>query len=63
MEQSQLKFINAQVTSEDYSVLAEIARQDSELNGAASVNMSATIRRLIRDEAKRRQVDMPVLES
>ena len=61
--QDSLKFINAQVTSDDYSVLAEIARQDSELSGAASVNLSATIRRLIRQEAKRRQVDMPVLES
>jgi len=62
MEQT-TKFITAQVTDRDYGVLSEIARQDAELHGATSVNLSAVLRRLIRDEAKRRQVDMPVLES
>lgn len=55
MQEQPMKFVNAQMTNDDYTILADIARQDAVESGATSVNISATIRRLIRQEARRRQ--------
>jgi hypothetical protein len=55
-EQPTLKFISVQVTGDDYRILTEIARQDAISSGATSVNLSASVRRMIRQDAERRQL-------
>lgn len=48
-------WISASITDTDKAVLAKLTELDSEENGTVG-NMSATIRRLIRQEAKRRKI-------
>ena len=50
-----INWISASITDTDKAVLAEITRLDSQETGVTN-NMSATIRRLIRQEAKRRKI-------
>jgi len=48
-------WVSASITDIDKAILAEITRQDGQETGTVG-NMSATIRRLIRQEAKRRKI-------
>ena len=54
-EPTVVNWISASITDTDKAVLAEITRLDSQETGTVN-NMSATIRRLIRQEAKRRKI-------
>jgi hypothetical protein len=56
MDKPITSFISASLTDSDKFLLSEIARQDEEQTGVSS-NMSATIRRLIRQEARRRRIN------
>ena len=49
-------WISASITDSDKAVLAEITRQDAQETGTVG-NLSATVRRLIRQEARRRGID------
>ena len=60
MDRPVVNWISASITDTDKYLLAEITRQDEEQTGVSS-NMSATIRRLIRQEAKRRCIAVPEL--
>lgn len=53
-------WISASITDGDKVALAEITRQDGQETGTVG-NMSATIRRLIRQEAKRRKIKVDAL--
>lgn len=53
-------WISASITDSDKVALAEITRQDGQETGTVG-NMSATIRRLIRQEAKRRKIKVAEL--
>jgi len=48
-------WVSASITDIDKAILAEITRQDGQETGTVG-NQSATIRRLIRQEAKRRKI-------
>lgn len=48
-------WVSASITDVDKAILAEITRQDGQETGTVG-NQSATIRRLIRQEAKRRKI-------
>lgn len=48
-------WISASITDQDKAMLAAITRLDSQETGTAD-NQSATIRRLIRQEARRRKI-------
>ncbi len=63
MQEQPMKFVNAQVTNDDYEALSKIAERDAEISGATSINLSATIRRLIRQEARRFSDERLTLQS
>jgi hypothetical protein len=48
-----LTWVTTQVTPADKALLSELAKQDAQETGAVA-NQSATLRRLIRQEARRR---------
>lgn len=56
MDKPSINWISASITDTDKVMLLEIARQNGKQTGVES-NMSATIRWLIRQEAKRRRID------
>lgn len=53
-------WISASITDSDKAALLEITRQDGQETGTVG-NMSATIRRLIRQETKRRRINVDKL--
>jgi len=53
-------WISASITDGDKAALLEITRQDGQETGTVG-NMSATIRRLIRQETKRRRINVDKL--
>lgn len=53
-------WISASITDSDKLLLGEITRQDAMETGTVG-NLSATMRRLIRQEAKRRKIDLAKL--
>jgi hypothetical protein len=55
-----MAWVTAQVTPADKALLGEITRQDAHETGTVA-NQSATLRRLIRQEAKRRGLNSLVL--
>ena len=57
MQDQQQRWVNASLSETDYSALVAIASQDANETGAVSINLSATLRRLIRQESKRRFSD------
>lgn len=55
-----MTWVTTQVTPADKALLGEMARQDAYETGTVA-NQSATLRRLIRQEAQRRGLDSMVL--
>lgn len=62
MDKPLANWISASITETDKVLLLEIARQDEQETGVTS-NMSATIRRLIRQEANRRRIKPELVEA
>lgn len=54
-EPTEYTWVTAQITAADKAALQRLTELDSHENGTIG-NMSATLRRLIRQEAQRRQV-------
>ena len=59
-EPTSVNWVSASISDSDKAALQEITRQDGQETGTVG-NQSATIRRLIRQEAKRRRIDVDAL--